>query len=94
MFVNQDVPGYVNWMTLFGVGLITCGVVLLWVAVIGSGHTRLPRHNHGAASGPRRAGRPRIEQSALLGATVTINALPPPAEPVALRAHRRSAPRR
>jgi hypothetical protein len=62
------VRDFLNWMTLFGIGLIVGGTGLLIVAVRGARHVR-PR------TPPRQ---PEIRRSALLADTVALHPVPPP----------------
>jgi hypothetical protein len=66
------VRDFLNWMTLFGIGLIVGGTGLLIAAVRGARQMR-----------PRPAPRqPEIRRSALLADTVSLHPVPPPPERV------------
>jgi hypothetical protein len=73
--VTRGVRDFLNWMTLFGIGLIVGGAGLLIFAVRGARQAS-PR------TGPRKPPRqPEIRPSALLADTVVLSPVPPPNQP-------------
>jgi hypothetical protein len=72
--VGSDVGNFLNWMTLFGVGLIVGGIGLMVVAVKSA---RALRPDHRRRSRVDEAQNPQIRPSALLADTVGLQQVEP-----------------